>query len=74
MQTDSPLVRLLRTAPPPLALVLAVAAAYSNSLDGEFIFDDNQSIPQNESIRSLWPLSGYCSTIRGAAPSIPARW
>ncbi len=40
----------------PLVLVLAIAIAYGNSLQGEFIFDDHQSIPENPSIRSLWPL------------------
>lgn len=54
---ESPRRLMLRAALAPLALVLAVAAAYSNSLDGEFIFDDHRSIPQNESIRALWPLS-----------------
>jgi tetratricopeptide (TPR) repeat protein len=40
----------------PAALALAVSMAYSNSLHGEFIFDDHQSIPGNPSIRQLWPL------------------
>lgn len=39
-------------------LVLALAAAYSNSFQGEFIFDDNPSIERNPSIRKLWPLTG----------------
>ena len=39
-----------------LALTLAVAAAYSNSLRGEFIFDDIKAIPGNPSIRALWPM------------------
>src|SRR5690606_25996870 len=41
----------------PALLLVAVAAAYSNSLHGEFIFDDHQSIPGNPSIRRLQPLS-----------------
>src|SRR5688572_13577950 len=41
----------------PAILALAIAAAYSNSFEGEFIFDDVRSIPQNESIRSLSPLN-----------------
>ena len=38
-----------------LLIVLALAAAYSNSFQGEFIFDDITSIPKNEEIRRLWP-------------------
>jgi len=37
-------------------IVLAGAVAYSNSLQGVFIFDDPPSISKNESIRSLWRL------------------
>jgi Tfp pilus assembly protein PilF len=40
----------------PGVLILAVALAYSNSLHGEFIFDDLASIPQNPHIRQLSPL------------------
>lgn len=42
----------------PVVLVLAVSIAYSNSFHGEFIFDDLMSIPDNTSIRQLWPLKG----------------
>ena len=41
----------------PVVLMLAVAAAYANSLNGAFVFDDNPTIRENESIRSLRPLS-----------------
>ena len=37
-------------------IVLAGIAAYHNSLNGPFIFDDVQSIPENSTIRSLWPI------------------
>lgn len=37
-------------------LVLATIAAYWNSLNVPFFFDDRPAIIQNESIRSLWPL------------------
>jgi tetratricopeptide (TPR) repeat protein len=37
----------------PAVLIVAVAAAYSNSLHGEFIFDDIGSIPSNPHIRDL---------------------
>ena len=38
-------------------LVLATAAAYHNSLDGPFIFDDLVCIPQNPTICHLWPMT-----------------
>lgn len=38
-----------------LVLILAVAAAYQNSLFGPFVFDDLLSIRDNPSIRHLWP-------------------
>ena len=37
-------------------LVLAVLAAYQNSLAGPFVFDDVPAILQNPSIQRLWPL------------------
>ena len=36
-----------------LAILVAVAAAYSNSLSGPFIFDDTSAIQKNATIRSL---------------------
>ena len=38
-----------------LALVLGAGAAYHNSLDAPFIFDDGPSILGNKTIRQLWP-------------------
>jgi tetratricopeptide (TPR) repeat protein len=38
------------------ALVAAGAAAYANSLAGPFVCDDLQSIPDNPTIRHLWPI------------------
>ena len=37
-------------------IVVAGIAAYSNSFSGPFVFDDNLSIRDNESIRRLWPI------------------
>ena len=37
------------------ALVLAVLAAFWNSLNGPFFFDDRPAILRNDSIRQLWP-------------------
>src|SRR5687767_414590 len=39
-----------------MLLALAALAAYSNSFQGEFLFDDQPSIVENRSIRSLWPM------------------
>ena len=40
-----------------VALVLAVIAAYANSFDGAFVFDDFPAIVENPNVRTLWPLS-----------------
>lgn len=40
-----------------LLIVLGVLLAYANSLRGPFVFDDVKGIVNNETIRSLWPLS-----------------
>jgi len=40
---------------PSLLLVAVVAAAYSNSFPGVFLFDDIYHIVENERIRQLWP-------------------
>jgi len=39
-----------------IIIILAGVAAYHNSLQGEFMFDDNGSIEDNPTIRSLWPI------------------
>ena len=44
-------------------VVLAGLAAYANSLEGPFIFDDLTSITQNPTIRQLWPLGPALSPI-----------
>jgi len=41
----------------PVLLVVIGAAAYSNSFNGPFIFDDDYSIVDNPYILHLWPLS-----------------
>jgi len=41
----------------PLVIGVAIVAAYLNTLDGAFLFDDFESIVDNPSIRSMWPLS-----------------
>jgi tetratricopeptide (TPR) repeat protein len=37
-------------------LVLAILAAFANSLSGPFVYDDKPSIALNPTIRSLWPV------------------
>jgi Flp pilus assembly protein TadD len=47
-----------------LGIPLLLAAglfAYHNSLHGAFVFDDLPAIPQNATIRALWPLSAVLS-------------
>ncbi len=46
-------------------LVLAVFAAYSNSLSGPFVYDDKDSIVDNLTLRHLWPLSDVLAPLRG---------
>ena len=41
----------------PGLLIVAALAAYHNSFNGPFIFDDIRAIPENPRIRALWPLS-----------------
>ncbi|MGE0609348.1 MAG: tetratricopeptide repeat protein [Pirellulales bacterium] len=57
----SPLRDWLRRYWPAALLVLAVAGAYSNSFQGEFVFDDLAAIRDNTTIRSLWPPGGMLS-------------
>ena len=42
----------------PFVLMAAVLSAYADGLSGPFLYDDKDGIANNESIRSLWPLSG----------------
>src|SRR5947207_1359625 len=46
---------------PGAMIALAVVAVYANGLWGPFVFDDKSSIPENASIRQLWPLAGPLS-------------
>src|SRR5689334_22528434 len=41
-----------------LLLAIAIAVVYGRALDVPFVFDDNESVVTNTSIRSLWPLIG----------------
>ncbi|HVP13338.1 MAG TPA: tetratricopeptide repeat protein [Phycisphaerae bacterium] len=42
-------------------IALAIIGAYSDSLSGPFIFDDIAGIPENITIRHLWPLGPVLS-------------
>ncbi|HKQ47257.1 MAG TPA: tetratricopeptide repeat protein [Phycisphaerae bacterium] len=46
------------------AIVLAGIVVYANSLGGPFIFDDQDGIVENSTIRQWWPLSGVLSPPR----------
>jgi Flp pilus assembly protein TadD len=52
-------------------IVLAGIAAYADTLifPGPFIFDDQDSIPENPTIRTLWPIAGALSPPRGITAS-----
>jgi hypothetical protein len=54
-------------------LVLAVIAAYHNSLSGPFVFDDPLAIVENPTIRKLWPLSDVLLPPRGEGLSVEGR-
>ena len=41
-----------------MLLLAAVAAAYANSFDGAFVFDDFPAIVENPHVRQLRPLAG----------------
>ncbi len=47
------------------AVVLAVAAAYANSFQGDFLFDDLPSISGNRTIRHLWHIETVLSPPAG---------
>jgi tetratricopeptide (TPR) repeat protein len=47
--------KILSPYPARILLVLACAFAYHNALQGDFIYDDIDSIVDNKDIRSLWP-------------------
>lgn len=38
-------------------LLVAIFAAYANTLHAPFVYDDTLAIPENQTIRRLWPLS-----------------
>lgn len=51
----------MKPLPKPFAAILVIGvaalAAYANSLNGPFVFDDASSITTNPTIRQLWPLT-----------------
>src|SRR5687768_4148784 len=54
-------------------LVAAIVAAYLNSLGGPFVFDDLLAIPENPTIRQLWPLTDVLFPPRGEGLSVEGR-
>ncbi len=54
------------TLPAAVLLVLATVAAYSNTFENPFIFDDHSAILANRTIRSLWPIWQTLAPPQGA--------
>ena len=50
------------------AIVVVALAAYWNSFQGVFVFDDVRAIVNNPTIRSLWPLGPVLSTPHNGSP------
>ncbi len=53
----------------PLAILATVLLAYSTSLDGQFIFDDQPAILENPHVRSLWPIWNALGAPSDTAPA-----
>lgn len=51
----------------------ATALAYHNSFGGPFVFDDLLAIPENPTIRRLWPLTDVLFPPRGEGLSVEGR-
>ena len=56
-----------------LVIVLAGLAAYHNSFSCPFVFDDQQSILENPTIRRLWPIGDALSTPRDTGYTVSGR-
>jgi tetratricopeptide (TPR) repeat protein len=54
-------------------IMAAGGAAYHNSFDGPFVFDDLLAIPENPTIRRLWPLTDVLLPPRGEGLSVEGR-
>jgi protein O-mannosyl-transferase len=54
-------------------LVIAVIAAYANTFHAPFIFDDGPAIPDNPTIRHLWPLSAVLLPPGGGGLTVAGR-
>ncbi|MES2697393.1 MAG: tetratricopeptide repeat protein [Verrucomicrobiota bacterium] len=61
------------TFPAALVLVAAIFAAYANSIDAPFVFDDPLAIVENPTIRQLWPLTDVLLPPRGEGLSVEGR-
>jgi len=56
-----------------VVIVAATLMAYHNSLDGPFVFDDRLAIPENPTIRRLWPITDVLLPPRGEGLSVEGR-
>jgi hypothetical protein len=57
----------------PFLIVIAGLAAYCGSFTGPFVYDDLGSIPENPSIRHVWPLWGALTPPRGDGRTVEGR-
>jgi len=54
-------------------IAAAALAAFHNSFSVPFVFDDALSIPDNPTIRSLWPIAGVFDPPAGAGATVEGR-
>ena len=54
-------------------IVVAIGAAYANSLHGAFLLDDRMSIRDNPSIRHLWPPWALLNPAQGTGTTVEGR-
>lgn len=53
----------------PLVVLVAGLAAYANSFDGVFVFDDEPALEHSSYVRTLWPLAVSMSAPEGSTLS-----
>jgi protein O-mannosyl-transferase len=56
LESNPPTVLRRRSWTAPGLLVVMVLLAYAGSINAPFVYDDTLAIPENQTIRSLWPL------------------
>ena len=56
-----------------ILICAAVGIAYADSLRGEFVLDDFNSVTENQSIRTLWPLSDVLTASQAKGATVEGR-